>query len=73
LQYNQKAEGFDARLWDLNGINIYFQKINLVDRVYRLVDSARSRFTVVSRWRSCEGLSERMLSSDSGHRGSSRL
>jgi hypothetical protein len=37
----------------------YFQKINLVDGVYRLVDSAQSRFTVVSRWHSCEGLLER--------------
>jgi hypothetical protein len=41
-----------------------------VDRVYRLVDSAWSQFTVVSRWRSCEGSSERLLPGDSGHGGS---
>jgi hypothetical protein len=33
-------------LQDLNEINNYFQKVNPVDRVYRLVDSARSRFAV---------------------------
>jgi hypothetical protein len=49
------------------------EKVNPVDRVYRLVDSARSRFAVVSRWRSCEGSSERLLPGDSGHGGSPRL
>jgi hypothetical protein len=44
-----------------------------VDQVYRLVDSAQSRFTVVSRWHSCEGSSERFLLGDSDHGGSPRL
>jgi hypothetical protein len=42
----------------------------MVDWVYRLVDSARSWFTVVSWWCSCEGSSERLLLGNSGHRGS---
>jgi hypothetical protein len=44
-----------------------------VDRVYRLVDLARRRFTVVSRWHSCEGSSEHLLSGDSSQGGSPRL